>query len=110
MRQGQKRMIAQEIRVAITSVWLIISAILLTMFIALYLLSESTLLSASGALQLSHHDQEPCLLCGMTRAFIAISRGNLADAVTFNDWAVALYDIFLANELSTAILLASLIR
>lgn len=46
----------------------------------------------------------------MTRAFIAISRGNLAEAVTFNDWSVALYGTLIANELSAAIFLASRIR
>jgi hypothetical protein len=110
MRQKQKQMMAQEMKVAITSVWLIISAILMIMFITLYLLPESALLAASGAFQLPHHDQKQCLLCGMTRAFIAISRGNLADAVTFNNWSVTLYGMFLVNELSTAIFLASRIR
>jgi hypothetical protein len=103
-------MMTQEIRLAITSAWLIISAMLLTMFAAPHLMSESTLLSASGAFQLSHHEQEPCLLCGMTRAFIAISRGNLAEAVSFNGLSVALYGVLLANELSAAIFLASRIR
>lgn len=49
---------AQEIRVAITSAWLIISAILLSMLLAPYFLSEAALLSASAAFQLPHHDQE----------------------------------------------------
>jgi hypothetical protein len=103
-------MMAQEMKIAIAAAWLIISAILLSVFIAPYLLSENALLSASGAFQLSHYDQEPCLLCGMTRAFVAISRGNLVEAVTFNDWSVALYGILLANELSAAIFLVSRIR
>ena len=103
-------MMTQEMRVAITSAWLIVSAILLSVFMAPYFLSESTLLYASEAFALPHHNQEPCFMCGMTRAFIAISRGNLAEAVTFNRWSVALYGILLANELSAAIFLASRIR
>ena len=49
-------------------------------------------------------------MCGMTRAFIAISNGNLAEAVTFNRWSVALYGTLLANEILAAIFLLSLTR
>jgi hypothetical protein len=101
---------AQQTRTAITSAWLIISAILLFVFPAPYLLSENALLSASGTIRFQHHEQESCPLCGMTRAFMAISRGNLFEAVTFNRWSVALYGILLANELSVAIFLVIRIR
>lgn len=110
MREGQEGTMAQDTRIAITSVWLISSAILLLAFLAPYLLPESTLLSLSGACQLQHHNHEPCALCGMTRAFIAISRGHFHDAAAFNRSSVALYGILLANELMAAIFLVSRVR
>lgn len=101
---------AQEVRVALTSTWLLVSAALLSVLMAPHLLSESTILSVSGALASPHHGQEPCLLCGMTRAFMAISRGNLAEAVTFHRWSVALYGTLLANQVMAAFFLSSRMR
>jgi hypothetical protein len=103
-------MIGQEMRVAIISSWLIVSVILLSMLIAPYFLSETTLLYTSSTFRLPNHEQGTCSLCGMTRAFIAISRGNFAEAVAFNDWSVALYGTVVVNELSAAIFLASRMR
>jgi hypothetical protein len=103
-------MIGQEMRVAITAAWLIVSAILLSILIAPLFLSETALLSTSTVFRLPNHDQGICFLCGMTRAFIAISRGSLAEAVAFNNWSVALYEIIVLNELSAAIFLASQFR
>lgn len=97
----------QQPRIAITAAWLIVSAILLPVFLAPCLLSENALLSASRTFQLQHHDQEPCPLCGMTRAFIAISNDNLDEAVNFNQWSVALYGVLLANEFVAAVFLVS---
>ncbi|MBM4128279.1 MAG: DUF2752 domain-containing protein [Nitrospira sp.] len=103
-------MIGQEMRVAITSAWLIVSAVLLFMLIAPHLLSETALLSASTAFRLLHHHQGMCFLCGMTRAFIAISRGRLTEAVALNDWSVTLYGIIVSNELAAALFLFRRIR
>lgn len=100
----------QEIRIAISSVWLIVSAILLLALLAFYLVPDGALISLSAACQLQHHNQEICPLCGMTRAFIAISHGKLDQATTFNRWSVALYGILLANGLLTAVFLVSRIR
>ncbi len=100
-------MMAQEMKIAIASVWLIVSAILLAVIIAPYFIHESALLTASGFCQLSHQHQETCLLCGMTRAFIAISQGHFAEAFTLNQWSLPLYGVILTNELSVIIFLAN---
>lgn len=102
-------MIAHEMRIAITAAWLIASAILLSMLISSHFLSESALLSASAALQLSHHEQGQCFFCGMTRAFIAISHGNLTQGIALNRWSVALYGTILANGALAAVFVSSLI-
>jgi len=92
-------------KIAILYVWMILSIFLLAMIISPYILSENTLLSAGGFFQFYPHDPVSCPLCGMTRAFIAISHGRLAEATTYNDWSVALYAILLANEFFAAIFL-----
>jgi hypothetical protein len=100
-------MIGQETRVAFISVWLIVSLILLFTIIASHFLSATAILSASTTLRLPYHDTSTCFLCGMTRAFIAISHGHLDEAVAFNDWSVALYGFIIVNELSAAFFLTS---
>ena len=101
---------AQEIRIAITSAWLIVSAILFLILLSFYLVPDNALISLSTACQIQHHNQEPCPLCGMTRAFMAISHGKLDQATAFNSWSIVLYGIFLANGLLAVIFLASRIR
>lgn len=93
----------KNMRTAFTTVWLIMSCALLFIFMSPYLLPDKTLLSASETLKLQHDTQMRCPLCGMTEAFIAISHGDLDEAVTFNQASVALYGILLSNE-SLAIL------
>ena len=101
---------AQEIRTAVTAAWLIVSAILLLIQLSFHIAPDNALTSLSAACQIQHHNQEPCPLCGMTRAFMAISNGRLDQATAFNNWSIALYGIFLANGLLAAIFLASRIR
>ncbi len=108
-RRGQKVILPQEIRMAVTSVWVIVSAILLSALLASCLLPDRVLISLSTACQLQHN-QQPCALCGMTRAFMAISQGRLDQATTFNRWSVALYGSFLVNGLLAAIFLVGRIR
>ena len=100
----------RETKVALTSSWLIISSILLVIILSPYVWSDEALLSASEVLQFQHLNQERCPLCGMTRAFIAISRGDLDGAIDFNRWSIALYQILLANELLVSLFLISRVR
>ncbi len=101
---------AQEFRIAITSAWLIVSAILLLILLSFHLVPDNASISLSAACQIQHHNQEPCPLCGMTRAFLAISNGKLDQASAFNSFSIALYGIILANGLLAALFLVSRIR
>jgi Protein of unknown function (DUF2752) len=49
---------------------------------------------AEGHPWLPHFHCAGCPLCGMTRAFCALSAGRLADAVRWNRGAPALYSLF----------------
>jgi hypothetical protein len=62
-------------------------------------------MSVSGLLKLCH-PAHVCPLCGMTRAFVSISRGDLAQALEFNQCSIAVYGIFLANEVCVAAFMA----
>lgn len=88
-----------------TAAWLIASAMLLCALIALYLVPEKMLFSASEAFKVPHRSGETCALCGMTRAFAALARGDLAAALIYNRGSVALCGALLANQLVAAFFL-----
>jgi hypothetical protein len=88
--------IPRDLKTALITSWLIVSVFILLILIMPYLLPEDVLLSASSAFQLAH--KEKCPLCGMTRAFICIAHGEFNRAITLNAWSIALYAIFLTNQ------------
>ena len=88
---------AQQVRTALISVWLVVSAVTLVVVSASCVLPEGGLESVAAACQLPPGDRERCLLCGMTRAFVAISDGDLDRANAFNRGSVGLYGIFVGN-------------
>ena len=89
----------------LTAAWLVASALLLFLLIALYFVPEKTLFAASEAFKVPHRNGEMCALCGMTRAFAAIARGDFATAFIHNQGAVAFYGALLANQLVVAFFL-----
>lgn len=90
---------------AFTAAWLTASAVLLFIAIAPYLVPEQTLFAASEAFKVPHRNGETCALCGMTRAFAALARGDLTAALLYNRGAVAFYGALLANQLVVAFFL-----
>ena len=77
----------KDLRRALTWVWLLLSAVLPLALAAALLLPERSLLSASASLQ-SAHEQGPCVLCGMTRALLALAHGDLSGALAHQRWSV----------------------
>ena len=88
-----------------TAVWLVASALLLFWVISLYFVPEKTLFAASEAFKMPHRSGETCALCGMTRAFAALARGDFATALIYNRGAVAFYGALFANQLVVAFFL-----
>ena len=91
-----------QARRALIAAWLVASVVLLFALIAPYLVPEQTLFAASEVFAVPHRHGETCALCGMTRAFAAIARGDFAAALIYNRGAVALYGALLANPLAVA--------
>ena len=90
---------------SLTAAWLVASAVLLFALIAPYLVPEKTLFGAGEALKVPHRSGETCALCGMTRAFAAIARGDFAAALGYNRGSVAFYGALLANQLGVVFFL-----
>ena len=88
-----------------TAAWLVASVLLLFLLIPLYFVPEKMLFAASEAFKVPQRSGETCALCGMTRAFAAIARGDFAAALIYNRGAVAFYGALFANQLVVAFFL-----
>lgn len=107
-REGDSVVMPGELRTAFTVVWLIVSGALSSAIAAPFLLSQDTVLSLGAALQSQAHDQGTCALCGMTRAFVAISEGDFARAFLLNPGSIPLYLAIAVNSLCAAFHLSKL--
>jgi len=95
---------------AFTAAWLILSAVGLLALLAALLLPEGVLLSVGEALRSEAHGPDPCVLCGMTRAFAAMARGDLTRAVEIHRGSVPLAGILFANAVLAGLHVATRIR
>jgi len=77
--------------------WLGLSALILAVLAAPYLLPHPGILSAAARLSVPH-EGGPCMLCGMTRAFLAISNGEIYEGLRCNPASVKLYAGLVVNE------------
>jgi Protein of unknown function (DUF2752) len=90
---------------ALLIVWIILSAGALLILMLPFLLPPAPLLALAGRLAIRH--DTPCIMCGMTRSFILIARGDLAQAQASNGLALPLFGFLLVNELLVAAAVAS---
>lgn len=79
--------------------WLIISVFLGIILMVLFVLPETQIYTFTPKCPSQVLYQKPCFLCGSTRAFVAISEGNLQEAQSLNLLSIPLFAIMLINEL-----------
>lgn len=91
-------MLTGQLKRASAIAWLIISAVILSVLLATALLPSDSVRSLASRLSLPH--DRPCPLCGMTTAFLSLSRGRVTRALDANSYSLLLYSLFLANELA----------
>jgi hypothetical protein len=104
-RRDSWAQVNQDLRLALLCSWLIASALSACVILAALILPERVVFSAGRWLQVSHHDG-PCMLCGMTRALVALGKGNVADALALQRWSLAVVGGVLAScLLATALLI-----
>jgi uncharacterized protein with ACT and thioredoxin-like domain len=78
-------------------VWLIISIIMLFSLITPFVLSENTVYKITPKCQWKEKYNRECIMCGLTSAFIHISKGEIAEASRHNRGGIYLFSIFIAN-------------
>ena len=100
-----------ELKLSLFLVWSILSMIILSVLIAPLFLSQDTILKLTpDCVSRTKYNRE-CPLCGMSRAFIAISEGNLGVAYFSNKAAIPTYLTFASNEiLFLGLILATCIK
>ncbi|MBM3334474.1 DUF2752 domain-containing protein [Candidatus Sumerlaeota bacterium] len=90
--------LTHEVRKSFAIAWIVVSAGILVVFFALLLLPPNLMLNLAPHCQLKAQFNRECPMCGMTRAFVMISRGNFSAAVRANRGSLFLWVVFVANE------------
>jgi len=88
----------KEIRAAFKIVWIIYSAIAL-LVIAITVFSAGTLHEISPVCLSKSLYGEECFMCGMTRAFVEISEGNIINAYILNKLSIFLFSVMSLNSI-----------
>jgi len=88
----------KEIRAAFKIVWIIYSAIAL-LVIAITVFSAGTLHEISPVCLSKSLNGEECFMCGITRAFVEISEGNIINAYILNKLSIFLFSVMLLNSI-----------
>lgn len=92
-------MISKEFRQGFFIVWTVLSLAALFILIAPFVLPESTIYKIVPLCESKRLGLGQCPLCGMTRAFVEISKGDFTGAFCTNRASVALYSILVLNQL-----------
>lgn len=99
----------RESRTAAWAVWLIVTVLAGGACLAAWAAPEVAGELAPVCESKARYNKE-CALCGMTRAFVHIARGEFREAYALNRGSVALYAAFLANLALAALVAAARAR
>jgi|GEM_PF-1664460 hypothetical protein len=91
--------IPADLRKSLIIVWVILSVSVACAIASPYVFSQGHILQVIPQCLAKIQNDVPCSLCGMSRAFISMSRGELGDAVRYNSWSPQLFLIFTINTL-----------
>ena len=88
-----------QLGTALVMVWLVFSLAMAACVIAPHIVADETIRQMASSCSV-HHDR-PCIMCGMTTSFLAMSKGDLATARQANAAGPILYGFFWLNILVT---------
>lgn len=91
-------------------VWLILSAGIFIVLALPFIVPQHQLSQFIPACEWQSQFQQPCIFCGMSTAFYAISRGAFIEAHQLNPLSLYIYTAFLINILFATITLKRNIR
>ncbi|MCL4851540.1 MAG: DUF2752 domain-containing protein [Bryobacteraceae bacterium] len=99
-----------ELKRAFVLSWIVLSVAILAILVSPFLLSEETIRGWSPVCEAKRIHGTGCSLCGMTRAFLCLSRGQFQNASRENRASLPLYTAFTANEATLLVFLCRRIR
>ena len=88
--------------------WLCISAAVLPVLIAPFLLPAETILRLEPVCRWKAKYNRECVLCGMSRSFLRLARGDFRAAASLNRGSIPLYFGLVGNEALAAWLVGKL--
>lgn len=109
LRPGRWAGAIQDLELALMGSWLIASVLSACVVLAALVLPERVVLSAGLLLQVSHQEGA-CVLCGMTRALVAIGNGNVSEALALQRGSIAFVVAVLASCVAAAVVLLRRVR
>ncbi|MGE5351452.1 MAG: DUF2752 domain-containing protein [Acidobacteriota bacterium] len=89
----------KEFRQGFFIVWAALSIAALFILIIPFVLPESTIFKLTPVCESKRLGLGQCPLCGMTTAFVEISKGELTKAFNSNRASLALYSVLVLNQL-----------
>jgi len=87
-----------QLKIASFIVWTILSIIIFFILITPFFLSHDSILKLAPCCASPIKYNKECALCGMSRAFIAISERKISLAYSYNKAAIPTYTAFVLNE------------
>lgn len=88
----------QELQRALNWSWGILSVVVLGLLVAPFVVPHPRLAAAAPRCEARARYGRECSLCGMTTAFLAISRAQFGRAHAANRGSLPLYSVLLANQ------------
>jgi hypothetical protein len=90
-------MFAQQLKTALAAAWLVVSAALLPVLVAPFVLPADTIFELAPICEARAQGGE-CAFCGMTHAFVMIGHGLPDEAWAENGASLPLFSVLLWNE------------
>jgi len=100
----------QQIKVAIFTVWLILSGVFLVILTLPFLFAPDTITALAPTCAWKEKEGKACPLCGMTSAFISISQGRFSKARQANGFSLYLYALLASNEILMLLLILKKVK
>jgi hypothetical protein len=78
-------------------VWFIVSAVIFIVLLLPFVVPQHQLAQYIPECDWQTRFQKPCVFCGMSTAFYAISRGDFTSAYRLNPLSLYIYSVFVLN-------------
>jgi hypothetical protein len=98
-------MAADQLKTAVWAVWLILSGVIFVILCLPFVYSADSIQAMVPACEWQAKYHEACPVCGMTRSFLSISRGEFTQARLTHGLSLYLYSLFVLNEIGAALVL-----